>query len=646
MSIPLLKLYSTGCARNSRTVPYTLGNPIITMNFPGIMDWQFQEVLETTDDVAMSVDFATLDNKWAYYVLADEKVSENSWRFSFTMCSLKTYMMSGKNTIKGKWNRTPTWVDRDTVTPAISGYKRGREIGLPGLLPVGWVFVEIHVRLAVGLSRSDGTYLGTNGERNITLGLLTKKDTVKISDMLSLKDVVYNLSDFNYTIDGGINYTSQIDVEQIENISYNRLCPYNFTIERNSDNSIKDITLVGMSKTFKMKRVEETIEPPTIDKVIVEETMDAIEQTYLLRDKGADATIWDAKVSMRKALGSVYGQQNFNTGLWYMDKALVTNSAGTVFFYFTKVGSQTEQIIPGVFDTKYTVIKYLTDPRGHSAEETGIKGLYVYNATDSTFNKNSIKDFSEPTILSGNVSLNLTNEEKKFGVATVLAPQVMGVIERSQTTISYRYEVDNTGWYLNIDLPMNKIVIPSMKLPYVSDTWRAYQMREMEYDRNELSRTNQYASDKFWGDLAKGMANGALAGGFAGTNSAQFGIAMGATQFIGTAIGATIDRRVETENNKRSYENTVDRMKTAVDSYYNSGYGYRMVDSTDYHINIAMPIDDMTNEVKVSGYSCTGNLTAVLSRGFIQGYPEPNNTIKGTIRNLIVNELQSGVWII
>lgn len=295
MSNVILNLYSSGCARNSRTVPHTLGTPAISMTFPGIMDWQFQEVIETTDDIAMSVDFATLDNKWAYYVMADSKVSKNSWKFTFTMCGLKTHMMAGNTEMKGKWNRTPTWIDSDTITPAVSGYKRGREIGLPGLLPKGWVFVEIHVRLVVGLSRSDGTYLGTDGERNITLGLLTKKDTVKTSDILSLKDVVYNLSDFNYTIDGGINYTNQIDVEQIENISYNKLCPYNFTIERNSDNSIKDITLVGMGKTFKMKRVEETIEPPTIDKVIVEETMDAIEQTYLLRDKGADATIWDAK---------------------------------------------------------------------------------------------------------------------------------------------------------------------------------------------------------------------------------------------------------------------------------------------------------------------------------------------------------------
>ena len=60
MSNVILNLYSSGCARNSRTIPHTLGTPVISMTFPGIMDWQFQEVIETTDDVAMSIDFAHL----------------------------------------------------------------------------------------------------------------------------------------------------------------------------------------------------------------------------------------------------------------------------------------------------------------------------------------------------------------------------------------------------------------------------------------------------------------------------------------------------------------------------------------------------------------------------------------------------------
>lgn len=640
MSNVILNLYSSGCARNSRTVPHTLGTPVISMTFPGIMDWQFQEVIETTDDVAMSIDFATLDNKWAYYVMADSKVSKNSWKFTFTMCGLKTHMMAGNTEMKGKWNRTPTWIDSDTITPAVSGYKRGREVDLPGLLPVGWVFVEISIRLIAGLVTTDGKVKTETGERNVMLGMFAQKDTTRASGSLSLKDIVYNLSNFNYSIDGGTTFINQLDIEQIENISYNRLCPYLFTPHLNTDGDVIDITLDNIDKTFKVKRKDELLTNPGINSTVTK-------SGNFLSSKGVDCTIQMIKYDLAGDTGNSYD---------VYDKVLIKNSANTVFFFFQDTGGRETIYHPTLGSwgssyanrKKYNVIKYTTDPRDFDGSEQLVKHLYVYNTADSTFNT-SADDWGgeiNPTLLSGMFELNLTDTEKKFGIATVLAPQVMGVIERSQTIIPYNYENDNTGWYLNIDLPMNKIVIPSMKLPYLSDSWRAYQMREMEYDRNELSRSNKYANDKFWGDMAKGMANGALAGGFAGTHSAPFGLAMGGTQFLGTAIGATIDRQVETVNNQRSYDNTVTRMKTAVDSYYNSGYGYRMVDSEDYHINIAMPIDDMTNEVKLSGYSCTGNLTAALSKGFIQGYPEPNNTIKGTIRNLIVNELQSGVWII
>ena len=62
MGTPLLKIYSTGCARNSRTVPYTMPNsPVVSVVFPGIMDWEFQEVIHMTDEHAMSIDFAILE---------------------------------------------------------------------------------------------------------------------------------------------------------------------------------------------------------------------------------------------------------------------------------------------------------------------------------------------------------------------------------------------------------------------------------------------------------------------------------------------------------------------------------------------------------------------------------------------------------
>ena len=84
-------------------------------------------------------------------------------------------MMAGNTEMKGKWNRTPTWIDSDTITPAVSGYKRGREVDLPGLLPVGWVFVEISIRLIAGLVTTDGKVKTETGERNVMLGMFAQK---------------------------------------------------------------------------------------------------------------------------------------------------------------------------------------------------------------------------------------------------------------------------------------------------------------------------------------------------------------------------------------------------------------------------------------------------------------------------------------
>ena len=147
---------------------------------------------------------------------------------------------------------------------------------------------------------------------------------------------------------------------------------------------------------------------------------------------------------------------------------MIKNSANTLFFLFQDTGGRETIYHPtlGYRGTsyanrkKYTVIKYTTDPRDFDGSEQLVKHLYVYNTADSTFNTSADNWGGEinPTLLSGTFELNLTDTEKKFGIATVLAPQVMGVIERSQTIISYNYENDNTGWYLNIDLPMNKIV--------------------------------------------------------------------------------------------------------------------------------------------------------------------------------------------
>ena len=107
-----------------------------------------------------------------------------------------------------------------------------------------------------------------------------------------------------------------------------------------------------------------------------------------------------------------------------------------------------------------------------------------------------------------------------------------------------------------------------------------------------------------------------------------------------------LDRQVEVSNAQRQQDNKENMMKSAVDNCYNSGYGYRLATSNDFMVNIAMPIDDMEKEVKMSGYSCTGTLVATLDKGFIQGTPKPSAEIKGTIRNLIVSELQMGTWII
>lgn len=325
------------------------------------------------------------------------------------------------------------------------------------------------------------------------------------------------------------------------------------------------------------------------------------------------------------------------------DKWLIYYTGSNEYFYFTYLGGR--EFICGHYRPKYSVTRYTVDPR-----TTGIqpiyRRLYIYG-TDvfTSFGKDNIEYMhTQPEV--GSIVLDMTDEERKFGVSTVFAPNVMGVIERSQVEVPWYYEVDNTGWYLNLELPMNKIVIPSFNLPYVSDAWRAYQFREMEYDRAELARTAQYAKDKFWSDVAKGFGNGAVAGGFAGTHSPKFGAQMGIISMAGATVGAYADRQVEIANAQRQQDNKELLMKNAVDAHYNSGHGFRIMANNDFMINIAMPIDDMENEVKISGYSCTGNLVASLERGFIQGLPEPSDAIKGTIRNLITSELQMGVWII
>lgn len=248
----VLKLYSTGCARNSRTIPYELDSPVLVMeDIDLLMDWGFNERIEMDDDTAMSVDFAVLDDKWAYYVTIENRVAEGVFAVNFAMCGIKTYMIAGNNTIKGQWNKTPTWIDPDTITPAVSGYKRGEtSIPLPGLLPEGWVFVEIRAKIEGRIYDTDDFM-----KDNVTLACFAVATEGKgTSFNFSVGELVYDLGLYSYKIPNPNNSNNfnwrQFDIEEIENISYSRLCPYPFRVSKLSgrphlvrgDNNQWDVT--------------------------------------------------------------------------------------------------------------------------------------------------------------------------------------------------------------------------------------------------------------------------------------------------------------------------------------------------------------------------------------------------------------------
>lgn len=623
----VLKLYSTGCARNSRTIPYKLNSPVLVMkNIDLLMDWGFNERIEMDDDTAMSVDFAVLDDKWAYYVTIENRVAEGVFAVNFAMCGIKTYMLAGNSTIKGQWNKTPTWIDPDTITPAVSGYKRGEtSIPLPGLLPEGIVYVEIRTKIkGFDITNKEGV------SRYVSLGAFVKRGCDIYDKDFHIYDIVYDLENYKYSLNGGNTFTEPFSLSDIESISYSRICPYEF----------EGVSLTGATQNFLMKKrggdrevisVNHRIEEPVIYEHPSGSPAFNVENELEL--KGKNATIADATKSLHRNFGYIYNNnKTYNKTLYY-------NSSKTVYFLFTDSN-------PGGGNGNYwNVTKFEHDPT-ITPTPSPVKAMYGYETSGIVFKENVTEPYSNPITSSGVLHLNLSDKEQQFGISTVFAPNAVGTIERSQHFVPWYYEVDNTGWYLNLDLPMNKMTIPSMKLPYMSSAWKEYQFREMEYDRAELSRATQYAKDKFWSDVAKGFGNGAVAGGFAGTHSPKFGAQMGIISAAGATVGAYADRQVEIANAQRQQDNKELLMKNAVDTHYNSGYGYRMVDNNNFVINIAMPIDDMENEVKISGYSCTGNLVASLERGFIQGLPEPSDAIKGTIRNLITSELQMGVWII
>ncbi len=628
----ILKLYSTGCARNSRTIPYELGTPVLVMeDIDLLMDWGFNERIEMDDDTAMSVDFAVLDDKWAYYVTIENRVAEGVFAVNFAMCGIKTYMLAGNSTIKGQWNKTPTWIDPDTITPAVSGYKRGEtSIPLPGLLPEGWVFVDLKIKMKGVLIPSIGYSDHEIDTRHVTISAFAEVGSSIYSKDMFLYDLMYDLSSYNYSLNNGVTFTQQMDIEEIEDMSYSRICPYEFSISNGKP------WLHNTNGVLKLKKDVEVKQGLDIRSVLKEpagQTSGTGVGISYLNLNGTQCTEELARRSMQLLF-----LDRYNDNVTY-DKTLYTDQQERVFFYFQRHPNA------GNVKNMWLITKYTIDPRVQTIDYP-VKEMYIYESSDLTVNLNNPVEYTNPIIKTGTIQMNMSDEEKKFGVATVYAPNVMGTIERAQSSIPYYFEIDNTGWYLNLELPMNKIVIPSMKLPYSSSAWKAYQFREMEYDRAELSRANQYAKDKFWSDVAKGFGNGAVAGGFAGTHSPKFGAQMGIISMAGAAMGAYADRQVEMANAQRQQENKENLMKNAVNNYYNPGYGYRLAKNNDFMINIAMPIDDMENEVKISGYSCTGNLVASLERGFIQGLPEPSDAIKGTIRNLITSELQMGVWII
>ena len=204
IQMSVLKMYATGCSPNSRTVPISLPEPKITIENSNVFDYKFKEVVACDDDTAMSIDFAVIDDKWAYYCKAIEKVTVNSWRFDFGLSGIKSHMLQGGTQIKGIWNKTNEHLDKRVQTPSERGYEIADRKELPNCLPKGWVWVEIKVRLKGYIRETAHVSVPSEGERNIILGFFTNKVESDNSDMMSIHDVVYNLSSFTYCRDSSI----------------------------------------------------------------------------------------------------------------------------------------------------------------------------------------------------------------------------------------------------------------------------------------------------------------------------------------------------------------------------------------------------------------------------------------------------------
>ena len=617
----LLRMYSTGCSFNSRTIPLTLGTPIKETS-QSLMDFTFEDTFGLTDEEAMSLDYATIDNKWCYWARPVKKTSNGAWKVEFRLCALDTYRkLSGATTIKGLWNKTPTWIDSDTTTPGVSGYMKKRDISLPGLLPTGWVWVEIRVRMN-GVLRATIGDTNTLAERNVVLGCFVNKlFDVEDKEAITLSDIVYDISSYNYSTDGGATFTKQFDVEQIEDISYSRLCPYKFY----TDVGIPVLwsATVGTTNYPIPKRMYIKRNAPD---GLVAETPEPISNTYISTVAGvpnASMTASQIETAFFADFGIIGREFRMNCVYTNADETVVWQDTGTTTPNWVLV---TGGIKPNYYEPKQ---------------------MYFFDDTDILFSTDVLVSSNKPQCIEGTFNLELTDLEMKFGVALVFGPTLLGNIEKSMVElVTYRYVADNTGWYLELDTAVNKIVIPSSKLPYISDSWRAYKLREMEYDRNELARANDYAKNKFWGDIVKGISNGALAGGFAGTHSAAFGLQMGAMSFAGSTLGAYSDMGVSIADNERAQQNKEQLMRNSVDVEYNAGYGFRLLFSNSFIVRIIVPQDDMTDLVKITGYSCTGNLTATIAAGYLQGTPEPNNLIKGMVKDILMSELQMGVWLL
>jgi len=273
------------------------------------------------------------------------------------------------------------------------------------------------------------------------------------------------------------------------------------------------------------------------------------------------------------------------------------------------------------------------------------KDFYIFENTDVTFSNSELVQTPQPIPIGWEFDMDLTEHEMKFAYLPIFAPDLFGSLEKNNTNFRFRYIVDNTGWYLEIDAALGKIVIPSSKLPYVSDTWKAYQMREMEYDRAERDRAIRGARDKFMGDVARGFTNGALAAGLS-ASTATFAPVVGGIAVISSILGAASDRSAAISDAKMMQENKEKLMYNAIDTYYNGGYGYRLIFSDAFVVRVAMPVEDMDETVLISGYSCTGNMETALEKGYLQGTPEPSSEIKGTLKDILISEIQMGVWLL